>query len=191
MNLSTIYAPRAAWGLPGVVREDGKPSPLWIPAGLVIPFFHGTDVHRLRIRRTDPGDGARYVAVSGSAMGPMLIETERRASAVVESELDGLLLHQEAGDLAGAVALGSVTTRPDQTTDEAIRRADSVLLALDADEAGARESWGWWRMHYPMARRWPPVFGKDPCEAWRGGLDLREWIAAGIDDEAEHGTESR
>jgi len=67
---------------------------------------------------------------------------------VVESELDGLLIHQEGGDLAGVVALGSAQIRPDLETDRALRAAGVILVSLDSDDAGAKEAWGWWTRQY-------------------------------------------
>ena len=57
--------------------------------------------------------------------------------------------------------------------------AESVLLALDADEAGAKASWSFWRQ-YSGFRRWPTVKGKDPCEQMQNGLPVRLWIEAAI-----------
>ena len=83
---------------------------------------------------------------------------------VLESELDGMLLHQEAGDLAGVVALGNAQTRPDQAAWGALRQSRLILIALDGDAAGAREAWRWWTKHFPQARLWPPIDSKDPAE---------------------------
>ena len=44
---------------------------------------------------------------------------------VVESELDAILVAQEAGDLCTVVAMGSAANHPDQETEELIRRAKS------------------------------------------------------------------
>ena len=98
LNLADKSEPRATWGLDIQRKEDGTDKKLWLPAGLVIPWVVNGDVHWLRIRRSDPGDGARYVTASGSSMAPATWNLERAAAVIVESELDGLLLSQEAGD---------------------------------------------------------------------------------------------
>jgi hypothetical protein len=106
---------------------------------------------------------------------------ERTAVVVVESELDAILLNQEAGDLAGVVAMGSAQAKPDRITHEALTRAAVVLVALDSDDAGAKASWAFWPATYgKMARRWPCISGKDPSAARLEGLDLRQWIIAGL-----------
>jgi hypothetical protein len=186
-NPSDKYDSRASWGLPAAVRNDGTASPLWLPAGLVIPLVKGGDVYRLRVRRTDPGDGTRFVVVSGSSSAPMTWGLDRPAVVIVESELDGLLLNQEAGDLCGAVALGSAQAKPDTATHEALTAAAVILVSLDTDDAGARAAWTLWPATYGRkAKRWPCVNGKDPGEARAKGLDLNNWIIAGV-----FGTEER
>lgn len=186
-NPADLYAPRASWGLPAALGEDGTERRQWLPAGLVIPLLHGGDVHRLRVRRSNPGDGARYVVVSGSCMAPMAWGLERPALVVVESELDGLLLSQDVGDLAGVVALGNAQAKPDKETHEALTRAVCVLVSLDTDTAGAKAAWRFWPDTYGgKVKRWPTVQGKDASDARAKGLDVRAWIVAGI-----FGTESR
>ena len=181
LNLADKSEPRATWGLDIQHKEDGTEKKLWLPAGLVIPWVVNGDVHRLRIRRSDPGDGARYVIVSGSSMAPATWNLERAAAVIVESELDGLLLNQEVGDLCMAVAMGSAQAKPDAATHSALKAAAVLLAALDTDEAGAKASWKFWPATYGMkTRRWPTVKGKDASEARLNGLDLREWIVAGI-----------
>ena len=184
-NLADLYLDRESWGLPESLKKDGTRKKLWIPAGLVIPLIEGGRVVRLRIRRTEPGDGSRYVIVSGSTSTPMTWNLERPAVVIVESELDGILLNQEAGDLAGVVAMGSATAKPDKVTHDALTGMEMILVALDSDEAGAKASWQFWPETYgDKAKRWPCIKGKDPSEAKQNGLDLRQWILAGLPDRA-------
>jgi hypothetical protein len=107
---------------------------------------------------------------------------DRQVMVVVESELDGMLLHQEAGDLAGVVALGNAQTRPDQAAAAALRQSRLILIALDGDAAVTREAWCWWTKHFPQARRWPPIDGNDPGDMWQKGVDLGTWVKVGIQD---------
>lgn len=182
LTLADKCAPRGTWGLEPTLRADGTEwKQLWLPGGLVIPWVVGGDVHRLRVRRTEPGDGPRYVIASGSSAGPMTWNLERAAVVIVESELDGLLLSQEAGDLCGVVALGNAQAKPDRATHKALTKAVCILVSLDSDTAGARASWAFWPTTYgKRARRWPTVSGKDASEARANGLDLRAWVIAGI-----------
>lgn len=175
-NSQDWFLSREEWGLLTVLKDNGKPKKLWLPLGLVIPKLASNQVARIRVRRPD-GD-PRYYLVSGSETGPLIIPGGVAACIVVESELDAILLHQEAGDMVTAVALGSASNRPDRATAAVLQQAEMVLVSLDADAAGARAAWGWWHEHYPRARRWPTINGKDPGEAHQNGLDLRAWIGA-------------
>lgn len=180
-NPADIYEPRGTWGLAPMLREDGTEKKQWLPGGLVIPHIVGGAVHRLRIRRSDPGDGPRYVIMSGSSSAPMAWNLERAAAVIVESELDGLLLNQEAGVLAGVVAMGSAQVKPDRITHAALTAATVILIALDSDDAGARAAWAFWPATYgKRAKRWPSIKGKDASDARLNGLDLRTWITTGI-----------
>ena len=176
-NPQAWWRKRESWGLPTALKDDGKPKKLWLPLGLVIPKIDGDQIVRLRIRQ--PSGDPRYYLVPGSDIGPLVIPGGP-ACIVVESELDAILLHQEAGDLATMIALGSASIRPDQAAAPILHQAGTILLALDADEAGAKSAWGWWHEHFPKAKRWPTINGKDPSEARQNGLDLRAWVKAGL-----------
>jgi len=153
---------------------------LWLPVGMVIPYAVGNEVHRLRIRRPEMrGIDIRYYAVPGSGMSTMILRPEARAFVVVESELDAILLDQEAGDLAGAVAVGSSSAKPDEYAFNVLRSSLHILVALDFDAAGAK-AWKWWRSNFPDCERWPVPKGKDPGEAYKAGVNLRAWIKAGL-----------
>ena len=176
-----LYRDRSAWGLPEEIKENGRPKRLWLPAGLVIPCRDGEGhVVRLRVRRPEPGEGPRYYTLPGSSMRPMVCGSERGTVMVVESELDALLVHQEAGDLLTVLALGSAQMRPDTATTEILRRAETVLVSLDSDEAGGKESWSWWMTYFPNARRWPCIEAKDPTEMMGAGIQIRIWVEAAL-----------
>ena len=98
---------------------------------------------------------------------------------VVESELDAILLDQEAGDLISVIGMGSASNRPDQVAHKLLESAEVVLYSFDADLAGTK-AWPWWETHYKNSKRWPPIEGKDPTEAFKNGLDIREWVSAGM-----------
>ena len=176
------YADRESWGLPESLNEQGKNTKLWLPAGLVIPCFRDGQLYRMRIRRYNTSDDVgKYYIVPGSSMTPVILSNSNRFI-LVESELDCILLHQEAGDLATIIALGSSEIKPDSMLYERMTGADKILISLDSDKAGAYSSWKFWMEHFPQATRWPVIKGKDPTEAYLNGLNLRKWILAGIRD---------
>jgi len=174
-----LWRERQVWGLPEVLREDGKPKKLWLPSGLVIPAFQEGELVRVRIRR--PEGEPRYYCLPGSSMTPM-VTASAGPVVVVESELDALLLHQEVGALCSVLALGSAQVRPDKVAHASLSQAGKILVALDSDQAGAEQAWKWWLTHYTQAKRWPIIQGKDPCEAWKAGLDLQAWVRVGLMD---------
>jgi hypothetical protein len=186
LNTDDAWRDRAAWGLPPETSDKtGKPKRLWLPRGLVIPTTATGTLARLKIRRpaaeADPergGFGPRYYFVPGSSRAVMRIGENCRAYVVVESELDALLIAQEAGELAGVIALGTAGAKPDAETAAQLAAADTILVALDADLAGEQAS-AWWCETYRQASRWPVASGKDPGESF-GAVDVRAWVLAGL-----------
>lgn len=184
-----IFRPRRAWGL-SIEMQDGKEKRLWLPRGLVIPYFLdgcGEDIVRARIRRINEDITAdfaqRYFVVPGGKMNRMKIDSTTSGTAawvIVESELDAMMIWQAVGDLCGVVAMGTSHAKPDLECHVVLNK-DSVCIlnALDFDKAGA-DGWKWWQEHYSNIERWPAPAGKDPGDAYRAGIDIREWIIAGL-----------
>lgn len=180
-NPKDQYRHRAAWGLPEELREGGQPKKLWFPAGLVIPIFSlSGKVNRVKFRR--PEGKPKYIPLPTAPKNtaPMVLDTGAKVWAVVESELDAILLAQEAQGLLNVIALGSASYPPDATAYPVLEAAPYVLLCLDYDEAGQKKTFQWWAEHFPQARPWPVPEGKDVCEAWAMGWPLLEWIKGGI-----------
>jgi DNA primase len=193
-----IYRPRESWGLPPETKEDGKPRRLWLPVGLTIPNFTGGTCTRIRIRRPDPITfGPRYYVVPGSSMATMVLPPRSlddgdvfswSVFVVVEAELDAVAIWQAAGDISGAVALGSVSTRPDKAASEQLDACNLILNALDFDEAGAATAWTWWPEVFQHCERWPVPEGKDPGDAYKAGVDLKLWVMAALPDYTRAGS---
>jgi len=181
-NPKDIYVDRKDWGL----KEDGECSKIWIPGGLVIPCFRRGVIQRISVRRSmprsfdmPPDRGGRYVLVSGSSgKVPMALGNDKKYFVVVESDLDAILLNQEAGDLVSLISLKSAANKPDGKTAILLRKAKTILVALDTDEAGKKSAWMWWMDQFPNSKRWPVPKGKDPGEAYKEGVDLKKWIRA-------------
>lgn len=167
------------WGLSPMYDDQAHEKNLYIPSGVVIPCLRENKIQRLRIRRFDQSSGGKYYIVPGSALNPMILG-HGEAVVIVESELDALLINQEAGDLVQAIALGSVAVKPNTELTGILQKARIILVALDSDVAGAKAMWGWWHRYFPNSKRWPVLIGKDPSEAFQNGMDIRTWIIAGI-----------
>lgn len=184
-NPSDLYQDREAWGLPPEVNErTGKPRKVWLPAGLVVPTIREGSVVSVKIRRSgwSPEDELpKYAAVSGSAKAPMILAgSQGKPVVIVESELDAVLVAQAARDLVAAIAMRTAKAKPDAEAHKLLLAAPVVLVATDADEAGAT-AFPWWREHYNQAVRWPvPGEGKDVGDlAAKPGL-IRAWVQAGL-----------
>ncbi|KKM71492.1 hypothetical protein LCGC14_1430060 [marine sediment metagenome] len=195
-----LWRHRSTWGLPEELKKDGKAKRLWLPKGLVIPLLlkdtgeksknieenscgspqiNGCNqVLRIRIRRfyDRPPD---YYVIPGSAMDAMALATARPAVVLTESELDAILINQEAGDLVSAIAMGTARAKPAGKVLDQLVKAAVILVALDFDPAGA-EALEFWKNYFPQSTRWPPVGGKDPGEMFAAGVSIRDWIQSGI-----------
>jgi len=183
-NSRTERVDRETWGLPA-----GSGKRLWLPKGVVIPTFDGKFIHRLRIRLAADeferskewtnGKGIKYAEIPGSGPDPLLLPGRDGAGAwaVVESELDALLVHQEAGDLVSVIGLGSAQARPPARMLKAMS-GERVLVCLDHDAAGRKEAFGFWSTY---GEYWPVPDGKDPGEYHQAGGDIRSWIAPGVE----------
>lgn len=173
------FRAREEWGLSPQKNEKGRPKKLFIPGGLIIPrMAENGQVSRIRIRKAREDDYGKYYVLPGSDACPLEIGVKPGEPViVVESELDGLLLAQEILEVA-VIALGSVTARPDDDLRARLAAASALLIALDSDEAGGKQSFGWWltNFHNSVRTPIPTSYGKDPCEAYRNDLDLTEWF---------------
>lgn len=186
LGSSDFFRERSEWGLPSEYKENSKAKKLWLPSGLVIPTLADDGyVHKLKVRRQDwhPRDPLpKYVEISGSKVCPSIYgNATSKFFVVLESELDAMLLQQEAKDICCCVALGGATKKPDFYTDNLLRKSTLILWCLDNDEAGKKAAF-WWREMYPCLRFWPVPIGKSPGDAFKDhGVNLRDWILKGVD----------
>ncbi len=185
-NPTTRWDQRSRWGLPEEFRDDGKAKTVWLPAGLTVPAWQpdGSGVNKLKIRRAEWVLGDRYpkyVEVSGSCRQFAIYGDRTLPVIVVESELDAILIQQEAGDFCCAVANGGVGKRPDLEVHTLLAAAPRVLLSLDFDEAGTKGC-GFWLREYSNTKLWPVPHSKSPGDAFVQGVDLHEWIQLGLED---------
>ncbi|KAF0232820.1 MAG: hypothetical protein FD177_2177 [Desulfovibrionaceae bacterium] len=183
-NLTDCNQPLSVWGLPEEVNpETGRSCTVWLPAGLVIPTTRNDLVTAIKIRRTawTPEDPfAKYLAVRGGSQSPFVLDSEPgKPVVVVESELDAVLISQEAGDLATAVALGTARGKPDEAAMALLKAAPVILVALDFDEAG-KAAWPWWKETFRTSVLWPVPVGKDVGDLLGIPRLMRAWIEKGI-----------
>ena len=177
--------PRQSWGLEPLMRrnDDGSeyPEKLYLPAGLVIPYFEGGQVIKLKIRRPEPEALQRYWIVKGSC-ARLSLYGEADKVLVVETERDAAMLW---GRYKGAgwafLATGGAASRPCQKIHAVLKQSRLLAVALDNDQAGFMAWDRFWRETYPQAVRWPMPLSwevKDPGEAAERGLNLGAWLEA-------------
>jgi len=97
---------------------------------------------------------------------------------VVESTLDGILLHQELSDIFKVYSLGSAQARPNKDMHEYIKNHPGII-SLDDDMAGHTEE-QWWTNQYKTCIPLYLEFGKDPGEAFEAGENIRAWGIDGL-----------
>lgn len=189
-NPQDFFRERADWGLAHQIKDDGKARKLWLPGGITIPTFSGVQVIKIKVRRSDwrVGDQwPKYVEVSGSKQTPSIYGDHTLSVALVlESELDALLIQQEAADLAYCVALGGSTKPLDAETDNLLKQTPLVLFLPDFDEAGA-VAWNKWEKMFSNIELILVPREKSPGDFFQTGGNLRGWIEASINDIERNG----
>lgn len=178
--------PRAQFGLKEELGKGGLPSDVWVPRGILIPSIEPSGkIVRLKVRRADykPDDDIpKYAAIPGSMGGLNLIGNRAcDAVAVVESELDGYAVSYAVGDLALVIAVGSNSKKPDSFSNLLAENARTLLICHDNDPGGETMKDKWLNM-YSHAIPFPTPNNKDIGEAAEGGLDIRDWLLAGLAD---------
>lgn len=149
---SGALRPRLFLAKRGLVRETIKAASLgfnptdryfgelYVPRGIVVPWYNGSRVVAINVRRLPPLDGQnKYHLVRTSKRGslyPSATLKPNRPLLLCEGEFDCLLVRQVAGDLVEAYTLGSASTRAKKQALDLMRSAPRLLLAYDADDAG-------------------------------------------------------
>ncbi len=178
-NPEAYYDAPELWGFP---RWD---RPLWIPAGIVIPWIVKGSIWCVRFRSCHDDPDFRYIQVRGGGNALYRADSVRAGTpaVVVEGEFDALTIEQEAGDLAAVVANGSSNGGRRARWIATLASASRVLLSHDADQAGDRAA-AWWLKRLDNAQRWRPL-QKDANTMLQKGADVRSWIESGLEKKKE------
>jgi len=174
---SMVYTPKSF----GLDPENHKK--VWIPAGFSIPFFNKDgELARIRVRQERSDFGGKYIIIAGSKTNFYEFEKQPKQLpiAVFESEFDAILVNQEAGDIIQVFAIGNDTNKPDFDVNEKIKAGKGVLFCADFDDAGGK-AFKFWENNY-KAMLWYTPTQKDVSDSLKNGLDVREWIQAGIEN---------
>ncbi len=173
---------RDLWGLESELNANGRQKKVWLPKGITIPYSDNNNVRKIRIRQLGTiADERKYVVVSGSSSCLSWYGDPFSFPIVlVESDLDAMLLWQEAGDLCVPVALGSCAAKPNAEDYSLLSQAFAILYALDWDLAG-KKAFEYWRS-FPNVKPWPSAQGKSPGDDFLAGINLRDWVIHGLTD---------
>lgn len=170
------WAERSDWGL----EPDGENTRIWIPQGIVIPWYVGGALWKLQIRRdvTKP-DQERYKTIPGSTNALYNVNSLRddAPAVLVEGPFDALAVQQCAGDLVGVAACGTSGARRAKWY-SMLALCSPVLVALDADAAGDSASQVWLDILQDGKRLRP--WYSDPAQMLQDGSDVRGWVLAGL-----------
>jgi len=169
-NRADRYEKPEAWGL------DAGAGKVWLPRGVVIPCQVGGVRWYGKIRR--PAGKPKYVSVKGgraTLFGADLV-AGWPVVLLCEGEFDAVLLHQQAGDLAGVAALGSASRRTlSDSWVQQLLGARRILVACDTDDPGEKGA-AWLLLQSRRMRRVRPLRGNDLTDFYQAGGDLRAWV---------------
>lgn len=175
-NPAGAWSDREKWGL----ESDGENTRIWIPQGIVIPWYAGGDIWKLQIRRDNvKPDQERYKTLPGSTNALYNVDSLRdnEPAMLVEGPFDALSVQQVAGDLVGVAACGTSGARRARWY-SMLALCSPVLVALDADPAGDAASQVWCDILQDGKRHRPHY--ADPAQMLQDGAAVRGWVLAGL-----------
>ena len=153
-----------------------------MPSKLVIPCYSSKGkLIRVRFRIDDSHAEERYRLLKGSNFDmpfPIGI-SQKKPVIMVESDLDGILISQEADKRIGVLCLGStsIELKP-EVINYLNEKIPFVLICMDNDKSG-REKTEKIKCQLINVLDWPVEIGKDPGEAWKK-MNIKLWIESGI-----------
>lgn len=170
------------WGLEAdMVSGSRKPRQVWLPRGIVMPWFFNGSLWRLNVRRpVKPGEEPKCIGPAGFSNGLYGADAlmPGKAAVIVEGELDALTILQEAGDLVVPVATGGVSGSRRARWIASLALCPVVLVAFDADTPG-ESARRYWLQHLDNGVYWRPPWG-DANQLMQDGASVRGWVCAGL-----------
>jgi len=189
-----FFPEREQWGLPPVMKKDGRPKKIWISNGLLIPTLRKRGVVAVTIRRNDFKQGDELPKICQVASGVpalyIMAGSIGQPVVIVEGPLDALLVWQESkGTVAALSPIGTTKTLsalPSQVV-QMIEAAPLALLTLDNDgirgdatqDTGLLSSKAWLERFPGLIMHRTPT-AKDPGDYIKAGGDFKGFLAYGI-----------
>jgi DNA primase len=175
LHLDTIQSHRLGW-LPA---KDHMPSKILIPCydsqGRLIRI-------RFRIDNPKPGQERYRISKGSNSYSPFPLGISNGKPVVlVESELDAILVAQEAGSRVGVLGIGTTGAKFISTMVKYLNeKVPLILISLDNDQGG-RDKTASLINELHNAINWcvPEKYGKDPGEAWKR-MSIDKWVEAGL-----------
>jgi DNA primase len=177
-----IDSPTARYWRLGFNPAARRIGSLFVPRGIVIPCIERGHVWSLKVRRA--AGLPKYVHVKGSQPALFGVHTlgSHTNALITEGEFDAMLAYRFTGDLSGVVTLGSASARLADTWLTELLPLARMLVAYDADAAGARGADAWSALSSRVKRAVlpdePPV--KDITDYYCAGGDIRQWLRFSI-----------
>lgn len=197
-NPADRWMRREEWGLPPLRDQRGRKQQVWLPRGIVIPWFigrgHDAVIWKLMIRR--PLTAAQkvagespYIQIPGGSNALYNADALERGkpAMLVEGVFDALAVRQAAGNLVAPVATGTTGARRIRWLATLVR-APLVLVSYDNDTAGEHAAAYWQQVLPETTRRWRPYWD-DPAAMLTDQGDVRVWVEDGLRRVAEKESE--
>jgi len=150
---SCLFGPNGKERLSYLVQERGLqiatiqqrclgwlPPKEQMPSKLVIPSYDSRgDLIRIRFRidKSGPGQERYRISKGSNPKDPFPINVASgKPIMILESELDAILIAQEAGDLIGVLGMGTTALKFDGAiADYLIKNIPAILISLDNDQS--------------------------------------------------------
>lgn len=190
-NPTTLFDKNVArWGI-----RDEAVKAVWLPRGIVIPWFIGDDLWKINIRRPvsdlveeekRTGDKAnKYVNVKGGSNPIYRADTIKPGQPLImfEGEFNADILAQVLKDAGithiAVIATGSTGKGRADNWLMKIAKAAPILFSFDPDSGGDQAVKKYWAKVLPQALIWPSV-GGDLNDMYLTGKDVLKWMKRGL-----------
>ncbi len=176
----TILRARLGY-IPGHAWEWRPIAKLNVPCGITIPWFVGSELWAVKVRRA--AGLPKYTQIAGgSSQGLYNAATIEGYETVlfVEGEFDALLAEQECAGIVGVATLGSASSSLNSHWLPLLLYCKTILVAYDADEAGSK---GTLRLQ-ALTKRARPIKlpdGKDITEFFLRDGNILQWVESALD----------
>jgi hypothetical protein len=175
LRLDTIRQRRLGW----------LPAKGHMPSKLLIPCYdsEGNLIRiRFRIDNPDPGQERYRISKGSNPDSPYPIGvSSAKPLMVLESELDAILIAQEAPEHIGVLGMGTTGTKFNPAMIRYLSdKIPIILISMDNDQSGKKKTTTL-ISEFPNAIDWPvpEKYGKDPAEACKN-INLKQWVEDGL-----------